>query len=150
MEKNEFTDKLQNEYMKLVLLPKVQSFYQELKETLQNYKIINYYIKTKKSSDSTAGQGLESVFFDDKLIHWLVIDATSIKFNSIPINKINLVYFTAKNDKKTLGFREQPDTDELQLNISFSGAPQNSIMLNSDALEFSKLLKFKNSLLSLI
>ncbi len=150
MEKNEFITELQNEYMKLVLLPKVQSFYQELKETLKNYKIIDYYIKTKKSSDSPAGNSLESVFFDDKLIHWLVIDPTSIKYNSIPVKKINLVYYTAKNDKKTLGFREQPDTDELQLNINFSGAPQNSIMINSDTLEFSKLLKFKNSLLSII
>lgn len=152
MEEDKFINDLQNNVSGVILFPNAQSIYDEIIESLRGYKIISYHIKARKSTDPPIVDNIESLFFDNKLIHWLIINSTSIIHNIYPINKINLVHYSSNNDKKSIGFREQANNniDEFKLIINFSGADQNTIIINSDSSEFSKLLVFKNNLLAQI
>jgi hypothetical protein len=150
VEGNEFIGELQKRITEVYTLPKIMTFYGPLKKSLQNCKIIDYYIKTQKSYLSASGSILESLFFDTKLIHWLVFDSASIKHSIFPIKEINSVYFSIINDQKTLDENDKPTNDELQLIVTFSGPEQNKICITSDTSNFFELLHIKNNLVTQI
>jgi hypothetical protein len=146
MEENKFLSELYKRLEEVSFFPKIHGIYNVYKKTLGTFKIIHGYIQKERIGDLHV---FTITFFDDKLLHVLVLNQLSIKQTSFPIKSITSVYLGIINDQETLDGWDKPKTDELHLIIKFSDTHEN-ISIITTTREYEALLQIQVKLLTQI
>jgi hypothetical protein len=149
MKGQEFFDKLNRNLSVIHLLPNVEKFYREIAASFKEVSIINYYCEVESEKIEVKGT-LDILFFDSKMIHRIVVNKTSIDYNSFPIKSVNSVNIYAANNQLIPTDIKPPGINEVKLTILIKG--QEQVMFNyiADTGKFSEFLRIKDNLLALI
>lgn len=149
MKGQEFFDKLNRNLSAIPLLPNLEKFYREIVASFKEVTIINYYCEVESEKIEVKGT-LDILFFDNKMIHRIVVNKTSIDYNSFLIKSIYSVNVYAANNQIKPTDVKPPSIDEVKLTILINGQEQVMFSYVADTGKFSDFLRIKDNLLALI
>jgi hypothetical protein len=147
MKGQEFFHNLYRNLSAIPVLPNIEKFYREIAASFKEVPIIDSYCEVESEKIEVKGT-LDIMFFDSKMIHRIVVNKTSIDYNSFPIKSIYSVNVYGTNNQIRPMDVKPPSIDEVKLTILINGKEQ--IMFNyiADSEKFSDFLRIKNNLLT--
>jgi len=147
MNGQEFFNSLNRNFNAILVLPKIERFYREITESFNEVPIIDYYCEVESEKIEVKGT-LDIMFFDFKMIHRIVVNKSSIEFNSFPMKSIYSVNIYAANNQIKPFDPKPPGIDEVRLTILINGHEQVVFNYIANAEKFSDFLRIKNNLLT--
>ena len=147
MNGQEFFNSLNRNFNAILVLPKIERFYREITESFNEVPIIDYYCEVESEKIEVKGT-LDIMFFDIKMIHRIVINKSSIDYNSFPMKSIYSVNIYAANSQIKPFDPKPPGIDEVRLTILINGHEQVVFNYIANAEKFSDFLRIKNNLLT--
>jgi len=147
MNGKEFFDSLNRNLSAVTILPKIERFYREIAESFEEVPIIDYYCEVESEKIEVKGT-LDIMFFDFKMIHRIVVNKSSIDYNSFPIKSIYSVNIYAANNQIKPFDAKPPSIDEVRLTILINGHEQVVFNYIANSEKFSDFLRIKNNLLT--
>jgi len=147
MNGQEFFNSLNRNFNAILVLPKIERFYREITESFNEVPIIDYYCEVESEKIEVKGT-LDIMFFDIKMIHRIVINKSSIEYNSFPVKSIYSVNIYAANNQIKPYDAKPPGIDEVRLTILINGHEQVVFNYIANAEKFSDFLRIKNNLLT--
>jgi len=147
MNGQEFFNSLNRNFNAILVLPKIERFYREITESFNEVPIIDYYCEVESEKIEVKGT-LDIMFFDIKMIHRIVINKSSIDYNSFPMKSIYSVNIYAANNQIKPFDPKPPGIDEVRLTILINGHEQVVFNYIANAEKFSDFLRIKNNLLT--
>lgn len=122
--------------------------YQEIKETLNDFLIIDSFHQLKKNNQGD-GLAFEVMLYDKNLIHDIVITRTTIEFITILIGSVNMTdietdYKVNKNEKGEISV-----IDNLEFTISYGGGLRTLVYI-TDTKRFTEMNRIRTNLLKII
>jgi hypothetical protein len=146
MNGQEFFNSLNRNFNAILVLPKIERFYREITESFNEVPIIDYYCEVESEKIEVKGT-LDIMFFDFKMIHRIVVNKSSIDYNSFPVKSIYSVNIYAANNQIKTFDAKPPSIDEVRLTILINGHEQVVFNYIANAEKFSDFLRIKNNLL---
>ena len=147
MNGQEFFNSLNRNFNAIQVLPKIERFYREITESFNEVPIIDYYCEVESEKIEVKGT-LDILFFDFKMIHRIVVNKSSIDYNSFPIKSIYSVNIYAANNQIKPFDAKPPSIDEVRLTILINGHEQVVFNYIANAEKFSDFLRIRNNLLT--
>ena len=144
----ELFEKLLIDFIRIVPSTINLKYFQEIQETLKDFWIIDYFHQLKKN-DKGDGLALEVMFFNNNLLHDIVLTRTNISFITIMTSGINMAYletFYSENENEK---GEISTIDKLKFTISYGGE-FNRLVYNTDMKRFTELIRIRTNLLKII
>lgn len=142
----DFFEELEVEVSRIGITQQNFLVFQEIKKSLSDFEIVDLFAQIKKN-DKGEGLALETMLFDENVIHDIVFTRTTADYITIPLDKIKVIYLESSYKEET-DETNASNLDKARLTISYGG--ELKLQYTTVAKRLSDLLRIKNNLIKTI
>lgn len=122
--------------------------YKEIRNSLKNFNIIDQFSQIKKSEHGD-GLAFEIMFFNEEVLHDIVISRTTIHHITVQISSINITEMESAFGESVNEEGEATVTDNLEMKISY-GSNLRTVHYITDLKHYSEMSRIRNNILNII